>query len=96
MKLAQVEWKRVLTLLPQWDALAPDLRVAWLELQPAALYTVAFPGQMQALISDGWLTPIGGEHYEVPRRRRYFHRVLHALSAGAACWITTDTATGRF
>ena len=80
MKLAQVEWKRVLTLLPQWDALAPELRVVWLDLQPAALYKMALPGHTQALTRDGWLTQIGGEHYEVPRRRRYFHRVLRALS----------------
>ncbi len=80
MKLAQLEWQRFLTLLPQWDALEPDLRLEWLKLQPAKLYTVAFPGQNQALVSGGWLTPIGGEHYEVPRRRRYFHRVLRALS----------------
>ena len=80
MKLADVEWKRFLTLLPQWDALAPDLRLQWLELHPAVLYKGMFPSQTQALIDDGWLTPIGGEHYEVPRRRRYFHRVLRALS----------------
>ena len=80
MKLAQLEWKRFLTLLPQWDALAPELRQEWLELQPSALYQVTLAGRTHALISDGWLTPIGGEHYEVPRRRRYFHRVLRALS----------------
>ena len=80
MKLVQVEWKRFLALLPQWDALARDLRLEWLELQPAALYTVAFTGQAQALMGGGWLATMGGDHYEVPRRRRYFHRVLRALS----------------
>ena len=80
MKLVHVDWKRFLALLPQWDALSPDLRVTWLELQPAALYTVAPGGEVEALLDGGWLTPAGGEHYGVARRRRYFHRVLRACS----------------
>ena len=80
MKLAHVEWNRFLALLPQWDALPSNVRLAWLEWSPGALYLVPRGSKAQALIDGGWLTPVKGDRYEVARRRRYFHRVLRTLS----------------
>ena len=79
MRLLQIDWKRFLALLPQWDALPPKLRLDWLQMQPSELYTVVRRGEARALIDGGWLAPAGGDHYELPRRRRHFHRVLRTL-----------------
>ena len=79
MRLLQIDWKRFLALLPQWEALPPKLRMDWLQMQPSELYTVVRRREARALIDDGWLAPAGGDHYELPRRRRHFHRVLRTL-----------------
>ena len=80
MRLLQIDWKRFLALLPQWDALPPKLRLDWLQMQPSELYTVVRRREARALIDGGWLAPAGGDHYELPRRRRHFHRVLRTLA----------------
>ena len=80
MRLLQIDWQRFLALLPQWDALPPKLRLDWLQLQPSELYTVVRRREARPLIDGGWLAPAGGDHYELPRRRRHFHRVLRALA----------------
>ena len=79
MRLLQIDWKRFLALLPQWDALPPKLRLDWLQMQPSELYTVVRRREARALLDGGWLAPAGGDHYELPRRRRHFHRVLRTL-----------------
>ena len=48
-------------------------------MQPSELYTVVRRREARALIDGGWLAPAGGDHYELPRRRRHFHRVLRTL-----------------
>ena len=80
MRLLQIDWKRFLALLPQWDALPPKLRLDWLQMQPSELYTVVRRREARPLIDGGWLAPAGGDHYELPRRRRHFHRVLRTLA----------------
>ena len=80
MRLLQIDWKRFLALLPQWDALPPKLRLDWLHMQPSEIYTVVRRREARALIDGGWLAPAGGDHYELPRRRRHFHRVLRTLA----------------
>ena len=80
MKLPQVDWKRFLALLPQWDELPDNLRTDWLQLHPSERYTLVPGGKADALIRGGWLTPAGGDRYELARRRRYFHRALRACS----------------
>lgn len=79
MRLLQIDWKRFLALLPQWEALPPKLRLDWLQMQPSEVYTVVRRREARALIDGGWLAPGGGDHYELPRRRRHFHRVLRTL-----------------
>ena len=80
MRLLQIDWKRFLALLPQWDALPPKLRLDWLQMQPSESYTVVRHREARALIDGGWLARAGGDHYELPRRRRHFHRVLRTLA----------------
>ena len=80
MRLPQIDWKRFLALLPQWDALPPKLRLDWLQMQPAELYTVVRRREARPLVDGGWLAPAGGDHYELPRRRGHFHRVLRTLA----------------
>ena len=85
MRLRHLDWNRVFAELPQWDALAAHLRRGWLELQPAALYTVADSDEARTLIDGGWLAAVVGkrvvgERYEVPHARRYAHRVFRAFS----------------
>ena len=48
-------------------------------MQPSELYTVVRRREARPLIDGGWLAPAGGDHYELPRRRRHFHRVLRTL-----------------
>ena len=79
MRLLQLDWKRFLAPLPQWDALPPKLRLDWLQMQPSELYTVVRRREARALLDGGWLAPAGGDHYELPRRRRHLHRVLRTL-----------------
>lgn len=80
MKLADVKWEQLLELLPQWDKLSPDQRLLWLDLQPEERYALPRIGDARVLIDGGWYTPAGDEYYAVPSGRRYFHRVLSALS----------------
>ncbi len=79
MKLADVKWERLLDLLPQWDELPPNQRLLWLDMQPEERYELHRAG-VRVLIDGGWIAPAGGKYYAVPSRRRYFHRVLRALS----------------
>ena len=79
MRLLQIDWKRFLALLPQWEALPPKLRLDWLQMQPSELYTVVRRREARPLLDGGWLAPAGGDHYELARRRRHFHRVLRTL-----------------
>ena len=80
MRLLQVDWKRFLAPLPQWDALPAKLRLDWLQMQPSEVYTVVRRREARALLDGGWLAPAGGDHYELPRRLRYLHRVLRTLA----------------
>ena len=83
MKLADVKWERILELLPQWDKLKPDQRLLWLDVEPEERYALPYARDPRVLIDGGWFAPAGGEYYAVPRQRRYFHRVLRALSSVA-------------
>ncbi len=80
MRLPQVDWKRFLALLPQWVALSPRLRTDWIQMEPSARYRLVTGEGGQTLVTDGWLTPVDGDQYEMSRRRRSFHRALRAIS----------------
>ena len=86
MRLHHLDWNRVFAVLPQWEALPAHLRRGWLELQPAAFYTVTDSDEVRTLIDGGWLAAVVGkrvvgERYEVPHPRRYAHRVFRAFSS---------------
>jgi len=78
MKLAGLDWRRILATLPDWEALSPAARRAFVEVEPAAGTAGSALGAAKAELEKAGMIAVAGTLYEATPR---YHALLLALRA---------------